>query len=273
MIRNLLTISFVGIILIGSLIAGISYLTSKNSVDVETMAVANQLYNNGEYSTAAQFYEQLISQGKVHSSLYYNLGNAYYVQGDFGRAILNYQRASRLDPRDPDIRENLAMARNQSANEIDQISNPLDGLANFTSSWLTLNETALITLGLWFLLGLVIFTYRQLQPGRTRTIALNGIFLTLLIFLAAGVSFGSRLYIEHTKPEAVIIADQVTINSSPDDDTSTDFSLTSGAEVKLLEIQGDWAKLGLPNDVLEGWIPVSTIETVSLDKTPVTPTF
>jgi hypothetical protein len=43
--------------------------------------------------------------------------------------------------------------------------------------------------------------------------------------------------------------------------------------VKLLEIQGDWAKLGLPNDVLEGWIPVSTIETVSLDKTPVTPTF
>ncbi|MCK5643063.1 MAG: tetratricopeptide repeat protein, partial [Gammaproteobacteria bacterium] len=150
MIRNLITISFVGIILIGSLIAGISYLTSKNSIDVETMAVANQLYNNGEYSTAAQFYEQLISQGKVHSSLYYNLGNAYYVQGDIGRAILNYQRASRLDPRDPDIRENLAMARNQSANEIDQISNPLDGLANFTSSWLTLNETALITLGLWF---------------------------------------------------------------------------------------------------------------------------
>lgn len=273
MIRNLVIISFVGIVLVASMVGGINYLASHNSIDAETMKVANQLYNNGKFSTAAQIYEQLLSQGKPHSSLYYNLGNAYYAQGDFGRAILNYQRASRLDPRDPEIRANLALARAQSANEFPESSNPFEGLANFTRSWFTLNEIAMITLSLWFFLGFMVFFYRQLQPGRMRTLALNGIFFTLLILLAAGVSFGSRLYLDRTKPEAVIIADQVTINSSPGEDSSTDFSLTSGTEVKLLDIQGDWAKLGLANDIYEGWIPLSTIETVSLSFPSGNPTF
>ena len=273
MIRNLLPISLVGLFLIASLVAGIIHLTSNNPIDVETMAVANQLYSNGEYSTAAKIYEQLLSQGQQHSSLYYNLGNAYYAQGDFGRAILNFQRASRLDPRDPDIRANLALARTQSATDYAQPSNPFEAMASFSSSWLTLNETALITLVLWFLLGFLVFTYRQLPPGRMRTIALNGFFATLLIILVAGVSFGSRIYLERTKPEAVIIAEQVTINSSPADDSSTEFNLTSGTEVKLLEIRADWAKLGLPNDVFEGWIPLNTIETVSLNHTFGLPTF
>jgi len=272
--RNLMTISLIGFLLFASLIAGVNVLAANNSIDVEAMTVANQLYNTGSYAEAAQVYEQLLSQGMTHSSLYYNLGNAYYVQGDLGRAILNYQRAARLDPRDPEIRANLALARNQSANNtVDQSSSPFQGLANFTSSWLTLNETALFTLGLWFMLGFMILTYRQLQPGRLRTLAQNGIFLTLLLFLIAGISFGSRLYAEHTRPEAVIVADQVTINNSPGEDFATDFSLSSGTEVKLIDVQGSWAHLALPNEVLDGWIPLSTIETISLSEFEGTPTF
>ena len=187
---------------------------------------------------------------------------------------MNYQRAARLDPRDPDIRANLALARAQSANEtIDEPSSPFQSLAKFTSSWLTLDETAFITLGLWFMIGFMIFTYRQLQPGRMRTLALNGIFLAILIFLVAGVSFGSRLYIEHTRPEAVIIADQVTIYNSPGEGFATDFSLSSGTEVKLIDVQGSWAHLALPNNFLDGWIPLSTIETVSLNVAVGIPTF
>ena len=121
--RNLITISLIGVLLFASLIAGVNALAANNSIDVEAMTVANQLYNTGSYAEAAQVYEQLLSQGMTHSSLYYNLGNAFYVQGDLGRAILNYQRAARLDPRDPEIRANLALARNQSANNtVDQSS-------------------------------------------------------------------------------------------------------------------------------------------------------
>ena len=268
MIKNLLTISITGIILIVSIIGGTIYLTAHDPVNVETIEVANQLYKDGEFATATQVYEHLLSQGQANSTIYYNLGNAYYIQGDIGRAILNYQRASRIDPRDPDIRANLALARQQVGNDITKFNNPLEGLASFTGSWLTLNETGLITLSLWFLLGFLIFVYRQLQPGRVRTLTLNAMFLTLLFLLAAGVSFGSRLYVERTRSIAVITDDLVTINASPEKDTSTEFSLASGAEVNLLDIKGNWAKLVLPNDVIEGWIPISAFETVSLKPTP-----
>jgi len=272
--RNLITISLTGIILFAGLIAGVNVLVSENSADGQTMVVANQLYNTGSYAEAAQMYEQLLSQGIVDSSLYYNLGNAYYVQGDLGRAILNYQRAARLDPRDPEIRANLSLARALAANEnIVEPKSPFQSLANFTSSWLTLDETALISLALWFLLGFLVLTYRQFQPGKIRTLAQYGTIITLLIFTVAGISFGSRLYADQTRPEAVIIADQVTINTSPGEEFATDFSLASGAEVELLDIQGSWAHLALPNDILDGWIPVSTIETVSLSEFEGTPTF
>jgi len=272
--RNLMTISVIGIILFASLVAAVNILASDNSIDVEALTVANQLYNTGSYAEAAQMYEQLLSQGIVDSTLYYNLGNAYYVQGDPGRAILNYQRAARLDPRDPDIRANLALVRAQSAHEtINEPNSPLQSLANFTSSWLTLDETALLSLVLWFLIGFLVLTYRQFQPGKIRTLTQYGLILATLIFLVAGISFGCRLYAEHTRPEAVIIAEQVTINSSPGDEFATDFHLASGTEVELIDIQGSWAHLALPNDILDGWIPLSSIETVSLNETIGMPTF
>jgi tetratricopeptide (TPR) repeat protein len=263
--RNLITTTLIGILLFGSLAAGIYSLASSDSFDGEAMAVANQLYNTGSYAEAIQVYEQLLSRGMVNSSLYYNLGNAYYIQGDLGRAILNFQRAARLNPRDPEIREYLALARTQSANEATaEPGSPIQSLAGFTSSWFTLNENALLTLGLWFLLGFLVFAFRQIQPGKIRAFTQYGLILVALIFVMMGISLGSRIYAEQSRPEAVIIADQVTLNSSPGDEFTTDFSLSSGAEVAVLDVQGSWAHLALPNDILDGWIPVNTLETVSL---------
>jgi tetratricopeptide (TPR) repeat protein len=43
-------------------------------------------------------YEKIISDGRIkNSKLYYNLGNAYFLKEDIGRAILNYRRAENLD--------------------------------------------------------------------------------------------------------------------------------------------------------------------------------
>jgi len=47
--------------------------------------------------------------GYEASSLFYNLGNAYYKQNDLPRAILYYEKARLLAPWDEDIRQNLAM--------------------------------------------------------------------------------------------------------------------------------------------------------------------
>ena len=84
----------------------------------ELMASANERYSRGEYVEAAQQYESLLAGGFRDAALYYNLGNAYFQQSDLGRATLNYLRAERLSPRDPDIRSNLALARSNTVDNL-----------------------------------------------------------------------------------------------------------------------------------------------------------
>src|ERR1051326_2790731 len=68
---------------------------------------ANQLYDAGKFAAAAAVYEKL--EPKT-AHVYYNLGNAWFRQGKMGLAVLNYERARRLAPRDPDLLANLKCA-------------------------------------------------------------------------------------------------------------------------------------------------------------------
>ena len=272
--QNLLSITIIGILMFAGLAAAINYLSSNTGLDLEAITVANQLYESGRYQEAGQVYEQLLSQGAENSSLYFNLGNTYLVQGDHGRAILNYQRAARLDPRDPDIKANLAIARAHSASEFtEEAVTPIHSLANFSNSWMTLNEMGIAALAIWFMLGLLVFAHRQLQPGKLRALMQYGIILAALFFVTSSLSLGSRLYVERTTPEAVILDDVVTLNSDPGEEYPTEFQLIGGTEVKLLGTQGSWAYLSGYNEAIEGWIPLSSLETVSWMSGPVEATF
>ena len=75
----------------------------------EQMAKANESYEGGEYAQALEIYERLVEEGAVDPDLFYNLGNAYYKEGQPGRAVLYYKRALRLAPRDNDARTNLQL--------------------------------------------------------------------------------------------------------------------------------------------------------------------
>src|SRR4029453_14353324 len=74
----------------------------------------NALYADGRYADAAAAYEQILAKGVASTSTYFNLGNAYLKENQLGRAVLAYERAARLAPGDPDLRANLAFAREQA---------------------------------------------------------------------------------------------------------------------------------------------------------------
>ena len=67
---------------------------------------ANTAYINSDYHRAIDAYRQLILRGYASDKLYYNLANAYFKVGRYGKAILYYNRALRLAPGDADIRYN-----------------------------------------------------------------------------------------------------------------------------------------------------------------------
>src|SRR5205807_50501 len=75
---------------------------------------ANSEYAAGNFKEAISDYNTLVQSGELSANLFYNLGNAYYRTADYGRAILNYERALRIDRQHPEAQANLRIARDES---------------------------------------------------------------------------------------------------------------------------------------------------------------
>jgi tetratricopeptide (TPR) repeat protein len=255
-------------LLMGSLfVASASLLrASEAGTPTEIMRTGNQLYEQGQYAQAALVYEQLIDQGYSDSALYYNLGNVYYRQGEYGRAILNYRRAQQLAPRDADIETNLALARDQVMDrvEVAEEAGVLRPLGEMLQRWVTLNELAMVALAAWMA---VLFLSALLLGAPKHGAWHAGVRYTQIaalgLLLVAGLFVGSYLYAERSAADGVVVAEQVAVNSGPGLQYVTEFSLHSGAEVRLVDVQGSWARLSLPGGDLDGWVPANAIEPVS----------
>ena len=89
------------------ILTGLLCLTTTKPVHAEADATfdkANADYAAGHFPDAIRGYESLVKNRQWNPVLFYDLGNAYYRTGDFGRAILNYERALALDPAQPEAR-------------------------------------------------------------------------------------------------------------------------------------------------------------------------
>lgn len=253
--------SFILALVIFLIIASLALAQSPSS-PAEAMLVANQRYEIGNYDEAIAGYEAIIAAGVRNSDVYYNLGNAYFKQGDMGRAILNYRRAQQLDPPDADIAANLALARTQT---VDKLEVPPEGvlinIVEIAEEWLTLNQAALLALGLWFLMC-VAFVVAIFQP-RWRRLSAGTMAILAILLLIGLMSMANRLYKETQSPPAVIIAPQVDVTSGPGggDQYLVEFELHAGAEVRLLESRIGWRRITLPGS-LEGWVPGEAVEPV-----------
>jgi tetratricopeptide (TPR) repeat protein len=233
----------------------------------ETMLTASQLYETGNYNQAVQAYRQLADQGFSDSALFYNLGNAYYKSGDPGRAILNYRRAQQLAPRDLDINANLAFARARAVDQFDGAEAGSEGFLAELGRWvqgrLSHDELAMAALGAWILFSFLLILLISARAGSAWRSGLRYALAVTAILLAVGVlALGSSVYVDKNHTPAVIVASEVDVTSGPGSQYLTEFTLHSGAEVDLVEVRGSWARLALPGGELEGWVPVTTVETI-----------
>ena len=87
----------------------------------ELWDMANTAYINGNFHSAAEVYEEILSRGVSSVKLYYNLANAYFKEDRIGKAILYYKRALRLAPGNDDIRHNLSVAEARTKDNIEDI--------------------------------------------------------------------------------------------------------------------------------------------------------
>ena len=110
---------------------------------------ANAQYADGNYAEAAVMYEQLVAQ-QPSAEAYYNLGNAYFKQGELAQSILAYERALRIKPSYKDAQYNLQFAQSRIIDNIE------DTQSFFLSNWLRAIRN-MMPLQVWIGLSIAIF--------------------------------------------------------------------------------------------------------------------
>ena len=229
----------------------------------ELMARANERYERGEYAEAAQQYEDLVTRGFGDAAVYYNLGNAYLESGDLGRAILNHLRARELAPRDSDIRTNLDLARDMTVDRIAAERGSLIESVSFLGRrWATPSELGTGSLLLGVVTGLAIgalLVWRDFPLRRSiRALVVLMTVATLTFFLLV-VSMALANSYDNT---GVVLAASVEVVSGPGPQYSEEFTLHSGAQVRLTDSRHGWWRVALAGCELQVWAPAHTIEPV-----------
>ena len=115
----------------------------------QTAQQAAAAYANKNYPEAIELYQQLSKEQGVSSELYYNLGNAYYRNGDNGNAVLYYERSLRLNPRNKEAQANLDFLQTKLKDRFGTDENIL-------STWIREFRNLLSSNG-WTILGMVSF--------------------------------------------------------------------------------------------------------------------
>ena len=219
---------------------------------------ADALYQEGQYEQAAEKYEQianLIQNGAV----YYNLGNAYFRLGNRGKAILNYERAKRLMPRDKDTNFNLKVAKARNVDSFDVVK-PLSG---FSLLYGALHPNEIVWVGLipcWIAaLSLIAiqFTQNRHFQRALRYVLLIGGTTWLVSLLVLGLKIR-----EINLPYAIVVANEVMVRSEPDLGSETiALPLHEGTKIQLQEERNGWVKIYLP-DENSGWLTAAAIEKI-----------
>lgn len=232
--------------------------------DLDSLWTAGvQAYTDGKFSDASAAWTSIEESGQKSAKLYYNLGNAWFKQGNYPKAILNYERALRLDPSYSDARYNLEFTSNFVQDKIEPVPEfILKSVARKVCYVMGSNAWAVIFLvllaaalmmGLLFLLGSSV--------GKRRAGFYCGI--VLLLLSAGALSFSAWQKSDSMKTDTAIVMSPVSsVKSSPSSGSSKDlFVIHEGTKVTILDEVGSWKNISLA-DGRQGWLPAADLEVI-----------
>ena len=228
----------------------------------ERMRAANDAFQSKQYQSAVEMYEALRGEGLSSAVLYYNLGNSYYRLGALAPAILNYERALLLRPRDRDTRHNLEVARAQLQDELEVLPEFFllrwwRGLAfAFSATAWSVIGLLLLWLGIG---GLVMWLFAGDRRQKVRGFVAGLILLTLCL-LPFTLAF-SRISLQQHSRTAIVMAPEIELRSAPDPESAEVLTIHEGLKVDLLDQISDWYKVRLQNGE-EGWLPQTVVEEI-----------
>ena len=228
----------------------------------DLIARATIAYEQGNYTQTIADYEALVSAFGTSPELYYNLGNAYFKNKDYAKAILNYERCLIYDPGNSDAIANLELAKANCVDKIESIQPIIfkqwsDSLSNTMSC----DTWSIISIIFFLLFVVCIFAYFFV---RKVTIRKTGFYLgivSILLCLICNVYANQQKDRIMSRDYAIVMAPTVTVKSSPADSGTQLFTIHEGLKVKVRSTLSDWSEVEL-SDGNVGWLPTNTIEKI-----------
>ncbi len=219
---------------------------------------ANRQFKAGDIAGAADAYEQILAADGPRAAVFYNLGNCYQQLKQYGPAILAYERARLLTPRDPDLLANLALARKAATAFEETGSRPrLDAALNYLSrnEWSWLVAGAALFLG-----GLAIVCGAVKLPRRGRTFARISASMAGLA-IAAGAT---ALYLRRAETSrGIVLSDHATVRLSPFEQAEALGTPGPGRIVRLGAKSGAFHYIEVPATNLHGWLAAKDVAVIA----------
>ncbi|MDI6641012.1 MAG: tetratricopeptide repeat protein [Elusimicrobiota bacterium] len=206
---------------------------SMNEIQQKFIA-ANKFYEDRNYTQAIESYENLLRDYKIQTEIiYYNLGNAYYKANQIGKAILNYERAIKLNPRDEDVVYNLRYVRQIIKDEtVENIFQKLYML-------LKLNElkTFLSVVNVIFFVSLGIYITKKVTIFKQLSTILGVIFAIFLLWTVTRISAENKIF--------AIVTSAAVIRSGPGENYTACATVPEGKKLLILGEQENYFAVAL----------------------------
>lgn len=217
---------------------------------------ANELYRR----SALRFEKVVREDGFRNGRLFYNIGNAWFRQGDLGRAILNYRRAEEYIPNDSNLQQNLRFARLLRKDRFEETDRRRLLKTLFFWHYDLPASVRSRVFGMVFVAGWILAALRLFwrRASLTWSAAVSG---------GLAVLFLGSLIVESVARAGVVpgvvLAAEVVARKGDSSTYEPAFEepLHAGTEFDIVEDRGEWLQVMLPDD-RRCWLPRSSVELV-----------
>ena len=205
-----------------------------------------EVMDEGRLDDAIALWEPVADGGS--GVLLYNLGLAWHLKGDAGRALAYWRTAGELRPRDGNIHHNLAVARSELEGAVPPPVPPAMGWMGILS---------VTELGLVGLLLTGLGSGGALLWRRRRSASMGAM---VLVLFAGGLSAGGLATAgwRARNPVVVVVADSAVARDAADVRAGVRFSFPLGSELSELQASGAFV-LVEDGEGRRGWVPRTAV--------------
>jgi tetratricopeptide (TPR) repeat protein len=211
----------------------------------EWWSQGNKMYAAKQYAEAAEYYSKIAALNPQDEEVYYNLGNAYYRLNNISMAVLNYEKALKIDPDHKEAADNLLITQSRIKNRI-----PTAPDIFFVRWWNVWTSAGKATM--WAVLSLLVFLsiiamLALSRMGKLKKLPPAAMFISSLVLCCLLVLAFAAAINKTANDRAVVMQADIRMMSNPGGGGKQQAVVPEGTTVELLGEQAGWAEVQLPD--------------------------